>query len=192
MTTFYIARHGQTENNLNRRLSGWVDTPLTERGVEDAKSSGAKLKGKQIDRIISSDLGRAFTTAYIISRIMGFDKEVETNKGLREMNYGDLANMPYSMYPNMTPLENAIYVFPNGESLEQAQARVINIVKDIGKSCVNQNILLVAHDGTINSIRAEFTGENVGLVDAKRLNKHDAVVKFVLDKDKIVSLEDIN
>jgi broad specificity phosphatase PhoE len=192
MTTIYIARHGQTENNLNRRFSGWIDTPLTSNGVEDAKSSGTKLSGKKIDQIISSDLGRAFATAYIISRVIGFEKDIKTDKGLREMNYGDFANVPYSKYPNMTPLENAFYVSPNGESLAQSQQRVINSVKSIASDNPDKTILLVAHDGTINAIRADFTGNNIGLVDAKRLNKHDTVVRFVFENNKIKSLEEIS
>lgn len=94
MTSFYICRHGQSENNKHGRLSGWIDTPLTEEGVRNAASSAAKLNGTKIDKIVSSDLGRAFVTAYIISRKLNYSNEIELNKGLREINYGELGNMP--------------------------------------------------------------------------------------------------
>jgi len=192
MTTFYIARHGQTENNKEGRFSGWIDTPLTENGIKDARSSAAKLKGIKFDKIISSDMGRAFVTAYIISRIINHKGEIELNKGLREVNYGDLANMPYSMYPELSPHENAIYVSPNGESLVQVQQRIIGCINTISLENQSKTILLVAHDGTINAIRASFTDKNIGLVDAERLNKHDTVVKFVYDKGKIVTIKEVN
>src|SRR4051812_48009737 len=112
MTTFYICRHGQTENNKNRRLSGWIDTPLTNEGVANAQASAAKLRVIHLDTIISSDLGRAFTTAYIIARELGFAGEIERTAGLREVNYGELANHSYDDYPEMTAAENADYTPP--------------------------------------------------------------------------------
>lgn len=69
MNTFYIARHGETENNRARRLSGWIDTPLTDTGLEPTKKVIDKLANLQIDEIYSSDVGRAFITAYAIARI---------------------------------------------------------------------------------------------------------------------------
>jgi broad specificity phosphatase PhoE len=191
MTTFYIARHGQTENNKNRRFSGWIDTPLTEEGKENAQTSGKKLVNIEFDKLVSSDMGRAIYTAYIISRVIGFNGEIELNKGLREINYGDFANMPYSTYPELSPIENADFIAPNGESLTQAQSRIMDCVKAIGRESLDKTILLVAHDGTMNAIRAEFRGENIGVVDSERLNKHDTVVRFELDNGQITSLEEV-
>lgn len=191
MTIFYIARHGQTENNKKRRFSGWIDTPLTEEGIKDARSSAAKFKDIKFDKIISSDMGRAFVTAYIISRMINYKGEIELNGGLREVNYGDLANKPYSVYPKLSSLKSADFVSPNGESLAQTQQRIIGCIKTIGLKNPGKTVLLVAHDGTINAIRAEFAGKNIGLVDAERLNKHDTVVKFVYDEGKIVSLKEV-
>ncbi len=47
MTMFYICRHGETENNKNRLLSGWIDTPLTEEGVQNALSANVKEVERQ-------------------------------------------------------------------------------------------------------------------------------------------------
>ena len=103
MTTFYIVRHGQSELNTQHRLQGHIDSPLTEKGVKDAALVAKKLKKMQFDKIYSSDLGRAFRTAYLIAKDLGFSDEIETNSGLREINYGDFAfqKFPYvfSKYP---------------------------------------------------------------------------------------------
>src|SRR6266545_7227401 len=105
MTTFYICRHGETENNKKKRLSGWIDTPLTEEGIKNASSSADKLRSIAFDKIISSDLGRAFVTAYLISRSLGYTSAIELHKDLREVNYGELANKfysgPDSAYPKL-------------------------------------------------------------------------------------------
>jgi len=51
MNIFYIARHGETENNQAKRLSGWIDTPLTDTGLEPTKRVIAKLTGLSIDEM---------------------------------------------------------------------------------------------------------------------------------------------
>ena len=187
---FYIARHGETENNRVGRFSGWIDTPLTAAGTQDALSSAAKLSGLKIDRIIASDLGRAFTTAYIIARATGYTDGIDRAKGLREVNYGDLANMPYSAYPELSVLENATFVSPGGESLEQMQARVLSCLQAICENNQNKTVLLVGHDGTINAIRASFAQENMGEADTTH-NPHDYVAHFTVEDGKITSFEEV-
>ncbi|HEY4161133.1 MAG TPA: histidine phosphatase family protein [Candidatus Saccharimonadales bacterium] len=190
MTTFYICRHGVTVNNQAKRFSGWIDTPLTEEGVQNALSAAAKLDGVQFDRIVSSDLGRAFITAYIITRQLGISTEIERNQGLREMNYGDFANRPHAEYPLLTVAENAVFVPPNGESLVQVQQRVLGCITELADASPNKIILLTAHDGIINSVRAGFSGEDMGTADLVH-NAHDFVAKFAYDGDKILSFEEV-
>jgi len=189
MTTFYICRHGVSESNRAKKFAGWIDTPLTEEGVQNAVSAAAKLNGIQFDRIVSSDLGRAFVTAYIITRQLGISTKIERDRGLREMNYGDFANKPYSEYPSLTVEENAVFVPPNGESLVQVQQRVLACIEELAKASPDKTILLVAHDGTINSIRAGFSGEDMGTADLVR-NAHDFVAKFEYNDGKVLSFEE--
>ena len=58
----YMIRHGETENNLAKRHSGHSLTSLTEKGIEDAKRAGEKLKGITFDKIYTSDLPRTQQT----------------------------------------------------------------------------------------------------------------------------------
>jgi broad specificity phosphatase PhoE len=190
MTTFYICRHGQTENNKNERLSGWIDTPLTEEGIKNAESSATKLNGIQFDQIISSDMGRAFTTAYIISRRLGYSSEIKRSRELREVNYGDLANMPFTAYPKLSAQENGTYVMPNGESLAQMQTRVLAYVESLSRNNPAQTILLTGHDGTINAINASFTKQDIGIVDLTH-NPHDFVAKFTYDDGRVMSFDEV-
>lgn len=70
MNTFYLIRHGKTLNNEAGRLSGWVDTPLTPNGLELTQKAIKKLTGVNLDYIYSSDLGRAFITAYVAGQAL--------------------------------------------------------------------------------------------------------------------------
>jgi probable phosphoglycerate mutase len=190
MAIFYICRHGESENNKRKRLMGWIDTPLTEEGKQNAKSSAAKLSGIKIDRIISSDLGRAFTTAYLISREIGYNSEIVPDKYLREMNYGELANKPYEEYPRMSPEENAVFIPPGGESLNGMRSRVINRLVDIASENDDETILIVAHDGTINAVSATYGQNNMGTEDSRH-NPHDYVAKFEIKEGKVISFAEV-
>lgn len=190
MTIFYICRHGETENNKRQRLMGWVDTPLTEEGRQNASSSAAKLKGIDFDKIVSSDLGRAFRTAYIISRQLGYTAEIETYSGLREVNYGDLANQPYSVYPELSSDENTDYVPTNGEALSQTQKRVLDCINSLASKYGGKTVLIVAHDGTINAIKASYSQNAMGREDATH-NAHDFVAKFEWDNGQVKSFSEL-
>jgi broad specificity phosphatase PhoE len=192
MTTFYICRHGESENNRQRKLSGWIDTPLTKEGVNHARSTASKLKDISFNKVISSDLGRAFITAYLLINDIGFEKEIERSSSLREVNYGDLANLPYSNYPDISPEENTYFTPPNGESLSQMQDRVIEYLTKLSsdKETKDMTILIVAHDGTINALKANYFNYSMGKAD-KVHNPHDFVAKFSIENGAVLSFSEI-
>jgi len=66
MNTFYIVRHGETENNRARRLSGWIDTPLTDTGLQPAEAVIKKLASVHIGEMYSSDMGRTVGTSDVV------------------------------------------------------------------------------------------------------------------------------
>ena len=65
MSRLYLLRHGQTQYNLQGRVQGHCDSPLTELGASQAHAAGAWLaaQGVSFERIFSSPLGRALATA---------------------------------------------------------------------------------------------------------------------------------
>lgn len=64
MSTVYLCRHGQTEYNAQSKLQGWFDTPLTKTGLANAHQVAQRLAGLDFAAVYSSDLGRAFISAY--------------------------------------------------------------------------------------------------------------------------------
>jgi len=75
MKTIYIARHAKSSWS-NSNLSDF-DRPLNERGLRDAPYMGSKLKEKGVNPqlIVSSSALRAFTTAKIIAKKLGYSKD---------------------------------------------------------------------------------------------------------------------
>lgn len=192
MNLFYIARHGETENNVARRLSGWIDTPLTANGLEPTQRVIAKLSNTDFDAVYSSDLGRAFITAYAITRGLNLDTEIKLSSGLREVNYGDAANMfsaeAYELYPRLD--RDTHYTPPNGEALDHMQKRVLQTVNELDAQFTDSKLLLVAHSGVMAALRASHIGQDFGEHNISEAYPHDYVGVFTLEDGKVASFEE--
>ena len=81
----YLVRHGETEWSRARRHTGRTDLPLSPAGEAEARALGRHLRGLEVDRVLSSPLTRATTTA----RLAGFGDRVELTDALLEFDYGD-------------------------------------------------------------------------------------------------------
>lgn len=192
MNTFYIARHGETENNRAKRLSGWIDTPLTATGLEPAQIVITKLAGLNFDAIYSSDVGRAFITAYYISRGIGYGGEIFRLSGLREVNYGDASNMfsadAYERFPLLD--RDTHYVPFNGESLDAMQKRVFATINKLNGEHNDATLLLVCHSGVIAALRSSYIGDDFGGHNISEAYPHDYVGKFTLADGAVTSFEE--
>lgn len=192
MNTFYIVRHGETENNRAKRLSGWIDTPLTDAGLELTQKVIAKLAKVHIDAMYSSDVGRAFITAYVVARGLGFDKEIQRLPGLREVNYGEAANMQsaeaYKLYPRLD--RDTHYTPPNGESLEHMQQRVFRTIGQLNSTHVNASVVLVCHSGVMAALRASHLGQDFGEHNISEAYPHDYVGMFTFENGVVASFQE--
>jgi len=193
MNTFYIARHGETENNRARRLSGWIDTALTEKGLEPTKAALKKLKTlPKVDAIYASDMGRAFITAYVIARGLDFTEEIIRKPGLREVNYGDAANMlsaeAYQKYPRLD--RDTHYTPPNGESLDHMQKRVFQTIAEIDGQHENATLLIVAHSGVMAALDAGHRGVDFGQHNISEAYPHEFVGEFTYENGEITSFKE--
>ncbi len=67
MKTLVLVRHGQSQWNLDNRFTGWVDVPLSDVGIEEARAAGQLLKreGFQFDVAFTSVLKRAIKTLWL-------------------------------------------------------------------------------------------------------------------------------
>lgn len=192
MNTFYIVRHGETENNRAKRLSGWIDTPLTKDGLVPTGKVIAKLSNLHIDAMYSSDVGRAFITAYVVARGLNFAKEIRRLPGLREVNYGDAANMfsakAYELHPRLD--RDTHYTPPNGESLDRMQKRVFQTIDELNKQHKDAVIVLVCHSGVMAALRASHIGQDFGEHNISEAYPHDYVGRFTFADGVVVSFEE--
>ncbi len=158
MTTFYLARHGETEHNVNHIVQGHLDSPLTEKGEEQAKLLGEEFKNIDFDLIFSSDLLRAKRTAEIVR----LEKElaVETTEALRERNWGQLEGQNSSAFDKYDPVFNALSdemkktykPVDQYETDEEVTARILTFLRETAITYPGKKILVVSHGGTIRAL----------------------------------------
>ena len=84
----YFVRHGQTVWNVENKICGATDIPLTELGRQQAMETGRAIldQGIHADEILYSPLERAADTARYISEITGIPARAEHR--LTEQNFG--------------------------------------------------------------------------------------------------------
>lgn len=94
MGHFYFVRHGQTVWNVENKICGTTDSPLTEYGREQARETGRRIiaEGIKADEILYSPLSRAADTARLISEMTGIPCRVEPR--LIEQNFGKWESTP--------------------------------------------------------------------------------------------------
>ena len=85
-TTLFLVRHGETSFNHRGIYQGHQDIPLNDRGRQQARLVGEKLKEARCHFLWSSDLSRARETAQIIGQIA--DLAVHEDRRLREIAFG--------------------------------------------------------------------------------------------------------
>jgi len=167
MTRVYIVRHGETEWNLEGRFQGWKDSPLTEEGIQQAKSLAERLNNYKIDHLYSSPSGRTMETAEIIADAN--DLEIIVEPGFKEINLGELegkrsewveANHPDIIHDFWNDPEN--YEPLSGEDFHELKDRVIGTLNNILDKHSDDHILIVSHAAASKTILSYFDGKELG------------------------------
>ena len=174
--TLVLVRHGQSDWNLKNLFTGWKDPDLTEKGVEEAKDAGRRLKaaGLTFDIAFASELSRAQRTLTLALDELGQpDLQTIRNVALNERDYGDLSGLNKDDARAKWG-EEQVHIWrrsydvppPGGESLKDTGARVWPYyIHDILPKVMNDGTVLVAAHG--NSLRAMvmaldgLTGEEI-------------------------------
>ena len=138
----YIARHGETDWNVQHKLQGMTDIPLNENGRRQAAALAESLKGVHLDAIYSSTLSRSRDTAQTVA---AKTMTVKSLDGLRERNYGHFqggsdTNAEYVKRMNVWDDR-----LDDGESLNQLLARGKESLAQIRREHPAGNVLIVGH-----------------------------------------------
>ena len=150
----YIARHGETPWNVENRVSGRTDVPLTEKGMEQARLLAHSAMGKGIEVIIASPLLRARQTAQAVSEAIGVP--IELDERLIELDFGSFEGGPRSDPEFQYTRAQFPTRYPGGESAFQLAHRVYSCLEDVKRKYAGKTVLLVCHGGVCRMVRSYF------------------------------------
>lgn len=156
-----LIRHGETPANTGGVWHGSTDTPLSDRGHQQARRVGQHLvdAGESYSQIYSSPLQRARYTAEAIGRGLGL--EVKQDPGLTEYDLGSWEgktylelHQDYRLWERMK--EDPDFAPHGGESPRQVVDRYVGTLRRIASAHPGDRVIVVGHGGAISMALAEL------------------------------------
>jgi broad specificity phosphatase PhoE len=205
MTRFLIARHAESALNVENRIQGHRDSGLTFKGMFQAQRLAWKIRRYKIDKIYSSDLGRAYSTTREITRFVKLP--IVRDPYLREIHLGDWEGMTpeevdrlYNKgYQRWLKKPSRVRI-PGSESIRHFRKRATDRVRAIATANRGKTVLIVTHGGFITALLADWleadfdhlllnlqidnTGVTLAQEDRKRVR-----VKFINDTSHLFRKE---
>ncbi len=168
MGRLVLIRHGQSEYNLKNLFTGWIDVPLTEKGLAEAKKAAQNLVDIQFrpQMAFTSVLQRAQKTLEIILNELKLTNiPIINDQALNERDYGDLSGLNKEETAKKYGDEQ-VRIWrrsfdvppPGGESLKNTAERTLPYFnsKIMPEVKAGKDVLIVAHGNSLRSIVMEL------------------------------------
>lgn len=151
-TILYLARHGETVDNVNKIMQGQTQGQLNENGINQARQLAEELKGKHFDAFVASDLKRSVDTCRIVAE--PHHAEVRTTPLLRERDWGSFTGR---YIPDLKD-----EVWPDDiEPLDALKERSRKFLEFIRREYPGKTVLAVGHGITNKAIQAVYFNKDM-------------------------------
>ena len=195
LTYFGLMRHAPTLWNLEKRIQGQQDSPLTDGGKRLADDWAKRLESRHWDRLLTSDLGRASQTASIINRRLGVP--LESDPGLREQNWGRWTGKTFDelkrKYRGVLDEQTAYgweFRPPEGEDRVSVRKRGMRVLIDAARKSPGQTVLVVSHEGLIKCLIYHLL--NRSFLPSEPVVLRPSHLHWLVCADGRIELEEIN
>jgi probable phosphoglycerate mutase len=149
----YQARHGETAWTISHQHTGRSDIPLTERGEQNARNLGDRLRGLTFSRVMVSPLERARRTA----SLAGFGDSGATEPDLMEWDYGRYDGLTTAEIRKERPGWSLFRDgCPGGESVPEVGARADRLISRL--RAIDGRLLLFGHGHFFRVLAARWLG----------------------------------
>ena len=194
-TRLIIVRHGETTYNIEGRITGMSDAPLTELGKYQAERVGAYLADKSIDAIVASDLQRARETAQAIANHHALP--VLEDADLREIGMGEWEGLRFGEIIERDPelakrvrADASRYTPPGGETLEHLRTRLVHALERWTTRYPDGTVVWVSHGGTIGILMCHLM--DIDLNRRHQFRHHNASIHEIVVGGKYPVFEHLN
>ncbi|MDD5296758.1 MAG: histidine phosphatase family protein [Rhodocyclaceae bacterium] len=163
-TLICIARHGETDWNIQGVLQGWVDVAINARGRQQARELASKFAGSGFSGIHSSPLVRAKETAEMIAAELGLPPPL-CHDGLKERHFGAFQGIPKAELAELNPVlfqqilsRNPACEFEQGETMDEFADRILAALYHIAGLNAGERVLLITHGWVMDVITRHIAG----------------------------------
>lgn len=156
-----LVRHGRTAANAEGLLLGRADPPLDDEGARQAAALAGACATLDIDRIVTSPLGRCGQTAAAIAVRAPSPPAVEVDERWIELDYGELDGRPIAEVSAATWTawrSDVAWRPPGGESLATLGARVREACEVLVDEAAERDVVVVSHVSPIKAAVAWALG----------------------------------
>ncbi len=150
-TRLFLARHGESETNQQKVITGQLDVPLSDKGKSQAQWLCDVLKDERLTAIYSSSLGRAVATARPTADYHHLN--LHTLDSLKEIHFGSLQGKSVDGRDTTarsfleTQQSDKEFTASGGESFQAFEARIWDCFEKLLKT-LSGDFLVVAHRNT--------------------------------------------
>lgn len=164
MTKIILTRHGETLWNIEKRVQGSLDSPLSEKGLLQAKRLALRLRGEGIKYLYASDAPRAIATAEVIRKEIEL-KEVLMSPYLREFSFGEWEGKVWADLRSSSPDVFSLWdtephrvQVPGGETMQAVSDRAWQFLGEIREKYRGETVCLVSHGLTLKLLVTRAMG----------------------------------
>ena len=167
MAIFYLVRHGSNDV-LGKALAARLpNVNLNAQGREEARRTAEALRNKGITRVISSPLERAYQTAGALAERIGV--KVEIDEDMHEISFGDWSGKSMAElealpeWKSFNAYRSEIRI-PNGETMLEAQSRVIRSIQRLRKEEPDGTFAIFSHGDPLKMVIGYYLGMPLDLI----------------------------
>ena len=167
MTKLLVTRHGQSVSNLEGYFTGHMNTPLTEKGHQQAKITADYITSNyQVDAVYTSDLDRAYETGKAVADKLGLP--VSKGTAPSEIYAGQWEGAYFTEIPKLYPesydtwLNDVGNATPDGgESVAALLDRIVTAVTRIAKENEGKTVVIACHGTPIRVLQCYCEGKTL-------------------------------
>lgn len=164
-----LVRHAESTWNVERRMQGHANPPLTEVGRAQAVALGKVVQEGSIDVVVSSDLERALETANAVAKALRL--RVEVRQEWREHDMGTWTGLTREEIKEKWPLKYEQYrsgdrqMSPGGgESREVFRSRILKARERLDQDFPGSRVMVFTHRGAIRLLAPDVRPRHAELV----------------------------
>lgn len=185
MKNIYLVRHGQTLFNVQHKIQGFCDSPLTKIGIEQAKVAKMYFEKERIilEEAHVSTSERAIDTLQLLT-----DLPFKTHKNLREWHFGTYEGEGEHLNP---PLPyNDFFAQFGGETQKELTERMTLAMIEIAEMSEKEEILIVSHGAAIANFYRVW--ETFSPIRREKSIQNCSILKYEFDGYIFILKEIIN